>query len=233
MIGQCALGEEEQRICSRNERRTGDWRCGLTSWKRRSQGLLPWRSLRWAFVNSPYKIVSNHVVAFGPDGKELGVVFETVTPFATPLEMQSLVTTMNTAIDERPVHPMIAIGAFVVRFLAIHPFQDGNGRVFRVLTTLLLSEWNPWLAFFLRTLKKQKDRLEAKMKREKLLAEVLPELSVRVLGLLAEHERLSITDIERLTEANRNTLKVRLRELVAEGHIVRHGQARGTWYNRS
>lgn len=219
-----------------------------------------------------YKIVSNHVGAFGPDGKELGLVFETVTPFATPLEMESLVTTTNRAIDERLVHPLIAIGAFVVRFLAIHPFQDGNGRISRVLTTLLLlragyryvpfsslesvieenkdlyyaalrktqgtfdrekPEWNPWLTFFLRSLKKQKDRLEAKMKREKLLAEALPELSVLVLGLLAAHERLSITDIERLTEANRNTLKVRLRELVSEGHIVRHGQARGTWYTRS
>jgi Fic family protein len=52
--------------------------------------------------------------------------------------MEELVRWTNQTLDERGLHPMLAVAAFVVRFLAVHPFQDGNGRLSRVLTTLLL-----------------------------------------------------------------------------------------------
>jgi len=57
-----------------------------------------------------------------------------------------------------------------------------------------------------------------------------PLLSVQVLKLLGEHERLTISQVVELTGANQNTLKVRLRELVSDGRIQRHGKARATWY---
>jgi Fic family protein len=84
------------------------------------------------------KEVPNDVQAIGPDGKSLGVVFETATPFETPGWMRELVDWFNRSIEEETQHPLILIGVFIVVSLAIHPFKDGNGRLSRVLTTLLL-----------------------------------------------------------------------------------------------
>ena len=85
-----------------------------------------------------YKTQTNHVEAFGPDGGSLGVVFETAAPFDTPRLMTELVEWTTANLDEKDLHPLITIALFVVVFLAIHPFQDGNGRLSRILTTLLL-----------------------------------------------------------------------------------------------
>jgi Fic family protein len=85
-----------------------------------------------------YKTVPNHVEAFDADGKSLGVVFQTATPFDTPRLMEELVQWTAKALKTTDHHPLLVIGVFVVRFLAVHPFQDGNGRLARVLTTLLL-----------------------------------------------------------------------------------------------
>jgi Fic family protein len=91
-------------------------------------------------------------------------------------------------------------------------------------------DWEPWLLFFLRCLKKQKDNLAMKLERERVLAQKLPPLSLEVLSLLREHDRLGISELERLTGANKNTLKVRLRELTEFRHISRHGKGRSTYY---
>ena len=85
-----------------------------------------------------YKKSSNSVAAFDADGKEIGVVFETATPFDTPRLMEELVSWYNEIVEDKKFHPLLAIGIFIVVFLEIHPFQDGNGRLSRVLTTLLL-----------------------------------------------------------------------------------------------
>ena len=85
-----------------------------------------------------YRKISNAVAAYDNNGKELGVVFETATPFETPLKMQELIEWTNKNLADRFYHPLIVIGVFVVNFLAIHPFQDGNGRLSRALTNLLL-----------------------------------------------------------------------------------------------
>jgi Fic family protein len=85
-----------------------------------------------------YKTLRNDVAAFDAAGKNLGVVFATTTPFSTPGEMAALITWTAKALRDEAVHPLIVIAVFIVSFLAIHPFQDGNGRLSRVLTTLLL-----------------------------------------------------------------------------------------------
>jgi Fic family protein len=217
-----------------------------------------------------YKTLPNHVVAKDASGKEIAVVFETATPFDTPGEMEALVHWGSKAFDESAMHPLLIIAVFNVVFLAIHPFQDGNGRLSRILTTLLLlrtgyeyvpyaslesvveenkdlyykalrrtqttlkddtPDWEPWLGFFLRCLKKQKSNLATKVEREKTARDIeLPLLSIQVLELFKEHERLTIAQMVAFTGANQNTLKVRLRELVNEGRIQRHGKARATWY---
>jgi hypothetical protein len=61
----------------------------------------------------------------------------------------------------------------------------------------------------------------------------LPELSLKILDLFGIHDRLNLSKIEELTGGNKNTLKVRLRELVNSGHISKHGKARATWYEKS
>jgi Fic family protein len=85
-----------------------------------------------------YKKLSNTVAAFDRTGKEIGIVFETETPFNTSTQMEKLVAWTRQNLEERFYHPLIVIGVFVVIFLAIHPFQDGNGRLSRALTTMLL-----------------------------------------------------------------------------------------------
>lgn len=224
-------------------------------------------------LRGAWKTLRNEVVAFDADGREIGTVFATASPFDTPREMEALVAWTRKTLDEEALHPLLVAAIFVVTFLAIHPFQDGNGRLSRVLTTLLLlragyayvpyaslerviednedlyyralrrsqstlkqeaSDWEPWVGFFLRCLKKQKDGLALRLDRERIAQRSEDELSDpsrRVLDALRAQDRLTIAQLAALTSANRNTLKVRLRELVSAGRVRRHGKARATWYS--
>jgi Fic family protein len=85
-----------------------------------------------------WKSLLNHVAAFDADGCELGIVFETSAPFDTPVHMGVLLDWHRRAEADTGLHPLLRIGIFVVVFLAVHPFQDGNGRLSRILTTLLM-----------------------------------------------------------------------------------------------
>ena len=216
-----------------------------------------------------YKTLPNHVEAFDENGKSLGVVFETATPFDTPRRMAELVEWVAGKEKDRSLHPLLVVAVFVVVFLEIHPFQDGNGRLSRILTTLLLlragyayvpysslesvieqskegyylslrrtqgtirtdaPDWNPWLEFFLRALRSQKQRLEKKMERERMMLAALPELSVLILELAREHGRVTMAEAVRVSGSSRNTIKEHLRSLVEQSHLTLHGAGRGAWY---
>lgn len=216
-----------------------------------------------------YKKLDNHVVAFDAQGKEIGIVFKTATPFETPMKMADLFEWTTRAFELKETHPLIITGIFIVIFLAIHPFQDGNGRLSRILTNLLLLKlgysyiqysslesviednkdlyyknlrdcqttleakkikFENWILFFLKSLKKQKDNLEKKVKSEKILQENFHELHLEILKILKNHDRLSVSEIQRLSGANRNTLKVKLRELVEMKKIRSFGKGRGVTY---
>jgi Fic family protein len=85
-----------------------------------------------------YKTTANHVGAFDDAGNQVAVIFETATPFDTPRLMTELVDWYRQEKSEQNNHSLLTIAIFVVVFLEIHPFKDGNGRLSRVLTTLLL-----------------------------------------------------------------------------------------------
>lgn len=84
-----------------------------------------------------YKNLPNTVVANYPDGTQR-TIFNTTAPHLTQKEMQEMLDWVNTSLSERSVHPLLVIGLCVYEFLSIHPFQDGNGRLSRLITTLLL-----------------------------------------------------------------------------------------------
>jgi len=85
-----------------------------------------------------YKTSSNSVAAFDATGEQIGIVFQTASPFDTPRLMTELLAWVNQERETARLHPLLIIALCVVVFLEIHPFQDGNGRLSRVLTTLLL-----------------------------------------------------------------------------------------------
>lgn len=217
-----------------------------------------------------YKKLSNNVEAFDQQGKSIGVIFATATPFDTPSKMTALLEWANQNFASKELHPLLVIAIFIVHFLAIHPFQDGNGRLSRVLTTLLMMrcdyayvpysslesiveqnregyylalrktqgtldtanpELETWLLFFLQCLKNQKDNLAGKVKAEQAMLK-LPDLSEKILLIAKDHGRVTISNIENLTKANRNTIKVRLRELTANGLLEKNGKGKSTWYSK-
>ncbi|MCW3061755.1 MAG: Fic family protein [Capsulimonas sp.] len=216
-----------------------------------------------------YKKLANHVEAFDEDGRSAGVIFQTASPFDTPARMMDLVAWTSEMLETQSLHPLLVIAVFVVCFLEIHPFQDGNGRLSRILTTLLLMrsgysyapysslesvielskdsyylalrrtqrtlseaepDWEPWVQFFLHAMQRQKDRLEAKIARERVWNTALPILSIQILELAAEHGRITTSQIETITGEHRSTIKSRLTDLMSSGYLLRHGQGRSTWY---
>lgn len=216
-----------------------------------------------------YKKFANSVEAFGPDGKSKGVAFHTATPFDTPNLMRDLVEWTNTQISQKELHPLLVVAVFVVVFLHIHPFQDGNGRLSRALTTLVLlqSGYNyvpyssfervieenkevyylalrrgqadlegsepggivDWLTFFLRSMQRQKLALEVKMRTE-LATMKIPSLSLQIIELIKSRGATSISEVVTALGANRNTIKVHLKNLVTDGHIAKEGLGRGIRY---
>jgi len=85
-----------------------------------------------------YKTTPNSVAAFDENGVQIGIVFQTASPFDTPRLMTELVAWVNQEREAARLHPLLVIALCIVVFLEIHPFQDGNGRLSRVMTTLLL-----------------------------------------------------------------------------------------------
>jgi len=215
-----------------------------------------------------YKKFPNHVEAFAEDGRSLGIIFETASPFDTPFMMTELIKWFNEESKKGELHSLLLVAIFLVNFLAIHPFQDGNGRLSRILTTLMLlrsgysyapysslerviednkekyylalrraqstlytgnGKLNDWILFFLESLRKQVYVLESKLETEKIIAQ-LPPLSQEIVQIAGQHGKVMVRDAERITGANRNTIKAHIAELVRSGRLKMVGRGKGTWY---
>lgn len=90
------------------------------------------------FHRGQYKVTENKVQMVDAQGKIVGTIFDTTPVYLTPIEMQELVEWTIEALKNKKYHPLLVIGNFVVEFLKIHPFRDGNGRLSRILTNLLM-----------------------------------------------------------------------------------------------
>ena len=85
-----------------------------------------------------YKFGPNRVEARDQQGQVVGVIFDPTPPYLTAKEMRDLIDWYCRAEDMEFKHPLILLANFIFEYLAIHPFQDGNGRTSRLLTNLML-----------------------------------------------------------------------------------------------
>ncbi|MEC9073254.1 MAG: Fic family protein [Myxococcota bacterium] len=171
--------------------------------------------------------------------------------------MFSWVRWTNHHLTDGTHHPLMVIAASTRELLRIRPFAVGNGRVARLVTTLLLlragygyarhsaieaaieaqpaprptsgSDMATWMDFSLTTFWHQKYALEKRIAEERRISPLSP-LSEAVMALAQTRGRITLQGAVGATRGNRNTLKVHLRNLVTTGHLVKHGRGRGTWY---
>ena len=103
--------------------------------------ILQLHKILYTHANNPIaghtKNVQNYISATYPDGQTV-VLFTPLTPYETPEALDRICEEYNRVIGNMELDPLIAIPVFIHDFLCIHPFNDGNGRMSRLLTTLLL-----------------------------------------------------------------------------------------------
>ncbi|MFB0918888.1 MAG: Fic family protein [Clostridiaceae bacterium] len=102
--------------------------------------ILQLHKILYTYMNNNFagktKAVQNYISASYPDG-HVEVIFTPTTPLETPEALDSICKEYNSVIGNNELEPLLAIPVFIHDFLCIHPFNDGNGRMSRLLTTLL------------------------------------------------------------------------------------------------
>lgn len=165
------------------------------------------------------KTVQNYISATYPDG-HTEVFFTPMAPFETPKALEKICEEYNRVIGNLEVEPLIAIPVFIHDFLCIHPFNDGNGRMSRLLTTLLLYRSGFYVGKYI--------SLEAKIAKNKdLYYEALRKATKNKIG------KFSKQDIRELCPSlSISSIEGSLRTLVKEGELMRGGSGKATYYVR-
>ena len=103
--------------------------------------ILQLHKILYSHMNNPMagrtKDVQNYISATHPDG-HVEILFTPLPPYETPEALDRICAEYNRVIGNMEIEPLIAIPVFIHDFLCIHPFNDGNGRMSRLLTTMLL-----------------------------------------------------------------------------------------------
>lgn len=142
------LVEEKTAPRNRNEREIAGYRDVLSTIHESFDAIpitqnyiLQLHKIMYSHMNNPMggrtKSVQNYISATYPDG-HTETLFTPLSPFETPEALDKICEEYNRVIGNMEVEPLIAIPVFIHDFLCIHPFNDGNGRMSRLLTTLLL-----------------------------------------------------------------------------------------------
>lgn len=111
-------------------------------------------------IGGNFKNTQNYISSTDIDGKSF-VLFTPLAPYETPEAIEKICESFNRIIDTQEVDPLILIPTFIHDFLCIHPFNDGNGRMSRLLTTLLLYRSNYLIGKYI--------SLESKIAKNKVL----------------------------------------------------------------
>ena len=199
------------------------------------------------------KSVQNYISATYPDG-HTETLFTPLAPYETPEALERICNEYNRVIGNMELEPLIAIPIFIHDFLCIHPFNDGNGRMSRLLTTLLLYRNGFYVGKYI--------SLEAKIAKDKDLyydalgqaqkgwhegeADTVP--FIKYLALV--ETKLSSLEMVRRATMNKigrfkkqdimelcpslsiSSVEGGLRKLVADGELKREGNGKNTTYYR-
>ena len=177
------------------------------------------------------KTVQNYISATYPDD-HTKVLFTPPAPFETPEALERICEEYNRVIGNLEVEPLIAIPVFIHDFLCIHPFNDGNGRMSRLLTTLLLYRSGFYVGRYI--------SLEAKIAKNKdfedrfeIIEEKLPAIDMVHKAIKNKIGKFSKQDIRELCPSlSVSSIEGSLRTLVKEGELMKGGSGKATYYVR-
>lgn len=134
-----------------------------------------------SFHRGEYKVTENKVQMIDAKGNIVGTIFDTTPVYLTPIEMRELVEWTIVATKEQKYHPLLIIGNFVVEFLKIHPFRDGNGRLSRILTNLFMLQagyvYMPYISHEKLVEKKKQEYYVALRKTQMMLKSEKPDIT--------------------------------------------------------
>lgn len=216
-----------------------------------------------------YKKLENHVEMRNANGEVLGVLFETTPAYLVDKEMHELIDWAVNGLEQKTHHQLLIIANFIVQFLKIHPFLDGNGRMSRILTNLLMlkngfgympyvshekiiednkTEYyvalrqsqasfgkksetvEPWLEFFLETLRVQAEQAIGLLSGESIINLLSPN-QLLVWGFVSANSGdFAIRDVVESTNVARPTVKQALERLLELKLVTRAGLGSATRY---
>ena len=200
------------------------------------------------------KSVQNYISATYPDGSTK-ILFTPLAPYETPEALERICEEYNRVIGNLELEPLIAIPVFIHDFLCIHPFNDGNGRMSRLLTTLLLYRiaknkdlyyealadsqvgWHegkedaiPFVKYILGTI------LAAYKDFEERMTIIEPKLSaLEMVRRASENKigRFNKQDVRELCSTlSDSSIEAALRKLVLSGELQKEGKGKSTCYFR-